>query len=191
MKFPTGYVPGVGVVKASGFGGVGQRMMEGMGWSKGQGLGKEKHGMKDAIEVKKKEDTTGVGANSGYNWGAKSWENAFNQAAQAIGHESESSSSSDSSDEDEEHLTGWRLKVLAFARYFPRKENFELAANVFFINCAWIELCMSSRQVAKLLQRQLASFTYTASAGILIKLCWICVKDPYVTWFRCRRVPQS
>jgi hypothetical protein len=36
-------------------------MLEKMGWSKGQGLGKEKHGMKEAIEVKKKEDTLGVG----------------------------------------------------------------------------------------------------------------------------------
>jgi hypothetical protein len=35
-------------------------MLEKMGWEKGQGLGKEKDGMKEAIEVKKKEDTLGV-----------------------------------------------------------------------------------------------------------------------------------
>jgi hypothetical protein len=60
MKLPTGYVVGQGVTKASGFGGKGQRMLESMGWQKGQGLGKGKDGMKEAIEVKKKEDTLGV-----------------------------------------------------------------------------------------------------------------------------------
>lgn len=60
MKLPAGYVAGVGVQKATAYGGIGQHLMERMGWNEGQGLGKEKHGMKDAIEVKKKEDTLGV-----------------------------------------------------------------------------------------------------------------------------------
>ncbi len=62
MKLPVGYVAGHGVTKATAYGGYGQRMLERMGWEKGQGLGKEKDGMKQAIEVKKKEDTTGVRA---------------------------------------------------------------------------------------------------------------------------------
>lgn len=61
MKLPKGYVPGVGLVKSKGgFGGFGEKMLEKMGWQRGQGLGKEKKGMKDAIEVTKKEDTLGV-----------------------------------------------------------------------------------------------------------------------------------
>lgn len=60
MKLPAGHVAGVGVHKATAYGGFGQQMLEKMGWSKGQGLGKEKHGMKEAIEVKKKEDVLGV-----------------------------------------------------------------------------------------------------------------------------------
>lgn len=60
MKLPAGHVPGVGVHKATAYGGFGQQMLEKMGWSKGQGLGKEKDGMKEAIEVKKKEDSLGV-----------------------------------------------------------------------------------------------------------------------------------
>jgi hypothetical protein len=60
MKLPAGHVAGVGVHKATAYGGFGQQMLEKMGWSKGQGLGKEKHGMKEAIEVKKKEDSLGV-----------------------------------------------------------------------------------------------------------------------------------
>lgn len=63
MKLPKDYVPGVGVVKPTGgYGGFGQKMLEKMGWAEGQGLGKEKHGMKAAIEVQKKEDTLGVSA---------------------------------------------------------------------------------------------------------------------------------
>lgn len=60
MKLPAGHVPGVGVHKATAYGGFGQQMLEKMGWSKGQGLGKQKDGMKEAIEVKKKEDSLGV-----------------------------------------------------------------------------------------------------------------------------------
>lgn len=61
MKLPPGHVPGMAVQhKATAYGGIGQKMLEKMGWEKGQGLGKEKHGMKEAIEVKKKEDTLGV-----------------------------------------------------------------------------------------------------------------------------------
>lgn len=60
MKLPVGHVPGKGVVKASGFGGLGERLLQSMGWEKGQGLGKEKQGMKEALDVKKKENTVGV-----------------------------------------------------------------------------------------------------------------------------------
>ena len=45
MKLPEGYVPGVGLVKTKGgFGGFGQKMLERMGWERGQGLGKDKAG---------------------------------------------------------------------------------------------------------------------------------------------------
>lgn len=60
MKLPVGYVAGEGVLKPTGYGGYGERMLKSMGWDKGQGLGKEGQGMKAAIEVKKKEDTVGV-----------------------------------------------------------------------------------------------------------------------------------
>jgi len=60
MKLPPGHQPGAAFSKPTAYGGFGQKMLEQMGWSKGQGLGKEKSGMKEAIEVKKKEDTLGV-----------------------------------------------------------------------------------------------------------------------------------
>ncbi len=63
MKLPPGYVKGQALAptkKASGFGGFGQSMLEKMGWQKGQGLGKNQHGMAEALDVKRKEDALGV-----------------------------------------------------------------------------------------------------------------------------------
>ena len=60
MKLPVGYVPGVGLTKATAYGGYGQRLLEKMGWEKGEGLGKEKSGMTTALEAKEKKDTKGV-----------------------------------------------------------------------------------------------------------------------------------
>ena len=62
MKLPPGYVPGAGVHKASGFGGFGERLLRKQGWQKGEGLGKDKSGRAEAIEVKRKEDNVGVTA---------------------------------------------------------------------------------------------------------------------------------
>ncbi|PNH04765.1 PIN2/TERF1-interacting telomerase inhibitor 1 [Tetrabaena socialis] len=107
MKLPPGYVAGTGLHKASGFGGLGQRLMEGMGWAKGQGLGKDKDGMKEALEVKKKEDTLGVGANTSGNWAQRHWEDAYDNAVQNINHAASSSSSS-SSDSDSDSDGGAR-----------------------------------------------------------------------------------
>ncbi|KAG2496546.1 hypothetical protein HYH03_005369 [Edaphochlamys debaryana] len=95
MKLPAGYVAGVGVHKATAYGGLGQKLLEKMGWSKGQGLGKEKAGIKAAIEVKKKDDSIGVGAKAAaWEWDKKYWEEAYNSAIQNINHETSSSSSS-------------------------------------------------------------------------------------------------
>jgi hypothetical protein len=60
MKLPPGYVPGVGLPKASAYGGVGERLLKGMGWQDGQGLGRSKSGITRALEVTRKEDTAGV-----------------------------------------------------------------------------------------------------------------------------------
>ena len=73
MKLPVGHVAGKGVERASGFGGYGQRMLEKLGWQKGQGLGTNKDGITEAIEVKKKEDTLGVRGPSALAYWALAW----------------------------------------------------------------------------------------------------------------------
>ena len=60
MKLPPEHVPGKGLVRPTGYGGYGEKMLRSMGWEKGQGLGMEKQGIKEAIRVKKKQDNVGV-----------------------------------------------------------------------------------------------------------------------------------
>ena len=73
---------GTAVVKKS-YSGFGKAMMSKMGWSEGEGLGKNKQGMAEAIKVKKRQDQEGLGAEEmrKYDWTNKWWEGSFNSAA--------------------------------------------------------------------------------------------------------------
>jgi len=104
MKLPDGYTPGVGVVKSSGYGGFGERMLKQFGWQEGRGLGKEEQGMSSAIEIRKKEDQIGVGFGPDRNWNAW-WESGFEEAVKGVrvaaSHGDGSGDSSDDSSDDE------------------------------------------------------------------------------------------
>mmetsp|Transcript_10449 Transcript_10449/g.18236 ORF Transcript_10449/g.18236 Transcript_10449/m.18236 type:complete len:485 (+) Transcript_10449:109-1563(+) len=102
MKLPKNYVPGSGVHKATGFGGIGQRMLEKQGWQEGQGLGKEQTGMTEALKAKEKKDSAGIGAAGGWDWSHRFWEDAYNSAAQGVKHQGEGTSSSSDSDSSSE-----------------------------------------------------------------------------------------
>ena len=99
MKLPDGYTPGVGVVKSSGFGGFGERMLKQFGWQKGRGLGKEEQGMSSAIEIRKKEDQIGVGFGPDRNWNAW-WETGFEEAAKGVRVAASRGDGSDNSSDD-------------------------------------------------------------------------------------------
>ena len=101
MKLPVGYVAGQGVSKPTGYGGLGERLLKSMGWERGQGLGKDAQGMKEALDVKKKEDTVGVGGNARWNWEDRWWERTFDSAAHTVDHSTVSDSSTSSSDDDD------------------------------------------------------------------------------------------
>lgn len=60
MKLPPGHVPGLGVRKATAYGGFGEKLLRQWGWEKGQGCGKNKQGISEAVQVKKKDDNNGV-----------------------------------------------------------------------------------------------------------------------------------
>ena len=106
MKLPVGYVEGLGQVKPTAYGGFGERLLKEMGWERGTGLGKSGQGMKEALSVKQKDDTLGIGASGSWNWEDKWWERAFDSAAQTLtdrdtGAGPSSTTSDSSSSEDE------------------------------------------------------------------------------------------
>ncbi len=64
----------------------GTKMLENMGWSKGKGLGKNEDGMKDCIQIKRREEGTGLGdvnltPAATFKWGDCFWDEAYNTAA--------------------------------------------------------------------------------------------------------------
>jgi len=104
MKLPPGHIAGQGVVQATAYGGYGERLLRTMGWGDGQGLGLDGTGIKEAIQVKKKDDTVGIGSKSTWNWEEKWWEKAFDSAVQTVKTaDSDSSSSSDSDSDDDDN----------------------------------------------------------------------------------------
>lgn len=60
MKLPPGHVPGVGVVKATALGGLGERLLRKFGWTDGDGLGVGRRGRATPVETKQKSDNAGV-----------------------------------------------------------------------------------------------------------------------------------
>jgi len=58
--------------------------MEGLGWSKGKGLGKQEQGIVDALKPKLKFDQTGVGHNMADEFEFHWWDHVFNKAAKNI-----------------------------------------------------------------------------------------------------------
>ena len=94
--------------KEKAYSGYGKAMMAKMGWSEGEGLGKDKQGMSEALKVKKRELQQGLGADEAlrYKWEEKWWEGHFESAAdkfaKAVAAQCDSDSDSDDSDSDSE-----------------------------------------------------------------------------------------
>ena len=54
-----------------------------MGWAKGKGLGKNEYGMTDCIQIKRREEGTGLGdvnttPAATFKWGDAFWDDAYN-----------------------------------------------------------------------------------------------------------------
>lgn len=62
----------------------GQKVLEKYGWKKGDGLGKKKDGMKEAIKPKLKANNLGFGFKLGAEFQDNWWENVYNEAASNI-----------------------------------------------------------------------------------------------------------
>ncbi len=63
----------------------GEKMLKQMGWSEGQGLGKTKTGQVQPLQVRKRKENLGLGADpSKQKWNHNWWEELFNDTAEKI-----------------------------------------------------------------------------------------------------------
>ena len=91
----------------------GEKMMAQMGWTAGNGLGKKEDGMKECIQIKRREEGTGLGQeastpSTAFKWNDTFWTDIYNKNISKFGDikgegvkVTADSSSSDSSDEEE------------------------------------------------------------------------------------------
>ena len=146
--------------KDKAYSGYGKAMLSKMGWKEGDGLGKNRQGMAEAIKVKKREHQEGLGAEDSlrYKWEEKWWEGHFASAADKFARaanlaqddakRSSSSSSSSSDDSDDDDDTARNLAACAVDHngnavlatgsvkgrdgvyYSGKRSDFELAAEL-------------------------------------------------------------
>ena len=98
----------------------GSKLMESMGWSEGKGIGKNEDGMKECIQITRREDGVGLGqeeidAKKSFKWNDAFWDNVYNKnlakfatitgdgvKTKIADSDSSSSDGSDNSDSDSE-----------------------------------------------------------------------------------------
>ena len=63
----------------------GKKILEKFGWKEGEGLGKNKSGITDVIQVKRREENKGLGKEEKKeNWNDKWWENTYDKVLKNI-----------------------------------------------------------------------------------------------------------
>lgn len=85
-KYYDRLLTGTGETKKEVKSKFGTKMMEMMGWEKGKGLGRNEDGMTDCIQIKRRDEGTGIGdvnmtPAATFKWGNAFWDDAYKQAA--------------------------------------------------------------------------------------------------------------
>eukprot|EP01017_Pseudomicrothorax_dubius_P050676 TRINITY_DN9635_c0_g1_i3.p2 TRINITY_DN9635_c0_g1~~TRINITY_DN9635_c0_g1_i3.p2 ORF type:complete len:154 (+),score=30.43 TRINITY_DN9635_c0_g1_i3:58-519(+) len=98
---------------------IGMKLLQKMGWNQGDGLGKNRDGIKECIQVKRRDELVGLGTEKKgeFKWNDNWWEQTFNSAISKVGVPFNAVSSappneneSDSTSSDEEDLRAERMK---------------------------------------------------------------------------------
>lgn len=87
-----------------------KKLMQKMGWKEGNGLGKNQHGNTDCVQIKRREENTGLGKKTlggPTNWKDEWWNDAYNTSIKKLNilpekfrKKQKDESSDDSSDDD-------------------------------------------------------------------------------------------
>ena len=81
----------------------GKKILEKFGWKEGEGLGKNKSGITDVIQVKRREENKGLGKEEKKeNWTDKWWENTYDKVLKNIPKSEKRKDDDDISSEDTE-----------------------------------------------------------------------------------------
>jgi len=81
----------------------GSKILEKFGWKEGEGLGKNKSGIKETIQIKRREENIGLGKKKiKEKWNDTWWENSYNNILKNIKGEKNKKIEENSSDEEEE-----------------------------------------------------------------------------------------
>ena len=81
----------------------GKKIREKFGWKEGEGLGKNKSGITDVIQVKRREENKGLGKEEKKeNWNDKWWENTYDKVLKNIPKSEKRKDEDDISSEDTE-----------------------------------------------------------------------------------------
>ena len=111
----------------------GAKIMEQMGWEDGKGLGKEEDGMKDCIQVSRREEGVGLGQenqtpSTQFKWNDSFWTDMYNKGASKFqdikgeGVNTQAQSSSSDSEDSDSSFEGVEI-IPATKSYFGKKKS--------------------------------------------------------------------
>ena len=64
----------------------GEKMLAKMGWTEGKGLGKKENGLKDCVQIKRRDEGTGLGKEkkNDFKWDNNFWETMYDNVAEKL-----------------------------------------------------------------------------------------------------------
>ena len=99
----------------------GEAMLKKMGWSEGKGLGKQEDGELDCVQIKRKEDATGLGTKEDkkkFKWDDAFWVNMYDNVAKKLNDNFVSAGSTSSEDE---------IEIIKVEKKVVKANSFKLA----------------------------------------------------------------
>jgi len=146
------------ILKGSGFSNrkfeseYGMKLLKMMGWSEDKGLGKKETGMKECIQIHRREDLLGLGADEGskFQWNNNWWEHSYNAAVGNLNIDFSDNESTNTSSEDELRTKeNMRLRKQKLNFHQKLNEVYESSSDEEEDEATLRELAKKSKKIAK------------------------------------------